>query len=87
MTTIYYPTITSTLAWVSGQYTCVLFGWDPCSDLHIAVSAFYLICGYFVNAMSPKLAGKFQVSATFIKFVPLLVMGVVGTIVGLKMVT
>ena len=84
MTTIYYPTITSTLAWVSGQYTCVLFGWDPCSDLHIAVSAFYLICGYFVNAMSPKLAGKFQVSATFIKFVPLLVMGVVGTIVGLK---
>ena len=26
MTTIYYPTITSTLAWVSVQYTCVLFG-------------------------------------------------------------
>lgn len=77
MTTIYY------LAWVSGQYTCVLFGWDPCNDLHIAVSAFYLICGYFVNAISPKLAGKFQVSATFIKFIPLLVMGVVGTIVGL----
>lgn len=83
MTTIYYPTITSTLAWVSAQYTCVLFGWDPCSDLHLVIAAFYLIMGYFVNAISPKIAGKFQVSATFIKFVPLLVMGVVGTIVGL----
>ena len=83
MTTIYYPTITSTLAWVSAQYTCVLFGWNPCSDIHLVIAAFSLIMGYLINAISPKIAGKFQVSATFIKFVPLLVMGVVGTIVGL----
>lgn len=83
MTTIYYPTITSTLAWVSAQYTCVLFGWSVASDLHLVVAAFYLIMGYLVNAISPKIAGKFQVSATFIKFVPLIIMGVVGTVVGL----
>jgi Amino acid permease. len=28
MTMIYYPTLTSVLAWVSARYTAVLFGWD-----------------------------------------------------------
>jgi len=28
MAAIYYPTLTSVLAWVSARYTCVLFGWD-----------------------------------------------------------
>ncbi|MEZ4628480.1 MAG: hypothetical protein R2912_10520 [Eubacteriales bacterium] len=26
--TIYYPTLTSVLAWVSARYTAVLFGWS-----------------------------------------------------------
>ena len=83
VSTIYYPTLTSTLAWVSAQYTCTLFGWGVASDLHLAIAGFYLIAGYSLNALSPKLAGKFQVSATFIKLVPLLLMAVIGTIVGL----
>lgn len=28
MAAIYYPTLTSVLAWVSARYTCVLLGWD-----------------------------------------------------------
>ena len=83
VSTIYYPTLTSTLAWVSAQYTCTLFGWGTASDLHLVIAAFYLIAGYALNALSPKLAGKFQVSATFIKLVPLLLMAVIGTVVGL----
>ncbi len=83
MTFIYYPTLTSTLAWISAQYTVQLFGFDPTSDLHLALAGFYLIAGYALNALSPKLAGKFQVSATFIKLIPLAFMAVVGTIVGL----
>lgn len=83
MTTIYYPTLTSCLAWISAQYTCVLFGWDPATDLHLAIAAFYLVAGYAVNALSPKLAGKFQVSCTFIKLIPLAVMALVGTVAGL----
>ncbi len=80
--TIYYPTLTSVLAWVSARYTAVLFGWSIVGPECMVIAAFYLIASYAVNALSPKLAGKFQVSTTIIKLVPLLLMGVVGCIVG-----
>jgi APA family basic amino acid/polyamine antiporter len=35
-----------------------------------------------MNALSPKLAGRFQVSATIIKLIPIVLMAVVGVIVG-----
>ncbi len=85
VSTIYYPAMTSVLAWVSARYTLVLFdaNADITSGLCIALGAFYLVAVYALNALSPKLAGKFQVSATVIKLIPLAVMVVVGTIVGL----
>ena len=85
VSTIYYPAMTSVLAWVSARYTLVLFdaNADITSGLCIALGAFYLAAVYALNVLSPKLAGKFQVSATVIKLVPLAVMIVVGTIVGL----
>ena len=85
VSTIYYPAMTSVLAWVSARYTLVLFdaNADITSGLCIALGAFYLVAVYALNVLSPKLAGKFQVSATVIKLVPLAVMIVVGTIVGL----
>jgi len=36
-----------------------------------------------MNALAPKLAGKFQVSTTIIKLIPLFLMAIIGTIVGL----
>jgi len=84
VSTIYYPAMTSVLAWVSARYTLVVFGnGDMTGGLCIALGAFYLVAAYALNALSPKLAGKFQVSSTVIKLVPLAVMIVVGTIVGL----
>lgn len=85
VSTIYYPAMTSVLAWVSARYTLVLFdaNADITSGLCIALGAFYLVLSYTLNVLSPKLAGKFQVSATVIKLIPLAVMVVVGTIVGL----
>ena len=85
VSTIYYPAMTSVLAWVSARYTLVLFdaNADITSGLCIALGAFYLVAVYALNVLSPKLAGKFQVSATVIKLVPLAIMIVVGTIVGL----
>ena len=44
---------------------------------------YYMVCAYAVNALSPKLAGKFQVATTVIKFIPLALMAVVGIIFGL----
>lgn len=83
MTTMYYPIITSTLAWVSAQYTVILLGLDISSGSHLAIATFYMIMGYGVNSLAPKIAGKFQVSTTVIKLIPLFIMGIVGTIIGL----
>lgn len=84
MALIYYPTLTSVLAWVSARYTCVLFGFDIVGPEAMAISCFYLVGSYTLNALSPILAGKFQVSTTIIKLIPLGLMAVVGTIVGLS---
>lgn len=83
MATIYNPTLTSVLAWVSARYTCVLLGWDITGGSCMTIACFYLIASYAVNSLSPIVAGKFQVATTMIKLVPLLFMGVAGTIVGL----
>ena len=82
---IYYPAMTAVLAWVSARYTLVLFNpeADITSGLCMALGAFYLCVTYAVNILAPKLAGKFQISATVIKLIPLAIMVIVGTIAGL----
>lgn len=82
MVNIYYPAMTSVLAWVSARYFGVLFGWSLVSAEVMALAGFFLVASYTLNALSPKLAGKFQVSATVIKLIPLALMAIVGTIVG-----
>ena len=88
LSTIYFPAMTSVLAWVSARYTIVLFtGVDSfenmSSGLCLTLGAFYLCAIYAINILSPKIAGKLEVSATVIKLIPLAVIVVVGTIVGL----
>ncbi len=90
MSLIYYPAMTSVLAWVSARYTIVaifnvtsvderaLFG-PEC----ITIALFYLVLAYFINAVAPKIAGKVQISTTFIKMVPIVFIALVGTIIGL----
>ncbi len=79
---IYYPSMTGVLAWVSARYFGVMFGWSLVSAEVLALAGFFLIASYTMNALSPKLAGKFQVSATVIKLIPICLMAVVGTVVG-----
>lgn len=83
LTTIYYPAITSVLAWVSARYFCELFGMDITGGGCLAIAAFFMCASYGVNAISPKLAGKFQVSTTVIKLIPLIAVGLIGTVIGL----
>ncbi len=83
MSTIYYPTLTSVLGWISASYTCSLFNIPSSTGAQLALAGAFLVAGFAVNSLSPKLAGRFQVSATFIKLIPLVLMGVVGLIVGL----
>lgn len=83
MVNIYYPGMTSVLAWVSARYLGVLFGWSMTGPEVMALAGFFLIASYTMNALSPKLAGKFQISATVIKLIPIVLMAIVGTSVGL----
>ncbi len=83
VTTIYYPAMTSVLAWVSARYFGVLFGWEMWSPEVMILAGFFLIMSYVVNALSPKIAGYFQVSATVVKLIPLVLMSIVGVIAGL----
>ena len=79
---IYYPGMTSVLAWVSARYFGEIIGWNMGSPQVMLLAGFFLIFSYTLNALSPKLAGKFQVSATAIKLIPIVLMAIVGTIVG-----
>ncbi len=84
MATIYYPTLTSVLAWVSARYFCVLMGWDIVGGQAMVISCFFLITSFVINTLAPKIGGKLQVSTTFIKLIPLFLMAIVGTFTGLQ---
>ena len=96
--TIYYPAMTSVLCWVTARYTLeFIVSVNPAFPLIIpaaeggciigpeciALSLLILCFSFAVNALSPKLAGKFQTSTTVIKLIPLGLMAVVGIIYGL----
>ena len=84
ISTIYYPAMTGVLAWVSARYTLVLFGSQEITGgLCMTLAGTYLIVIYALNTLSPKLSEKFHISSTFIKLIPLVIMVIVGSIVGL----
>ena len=80
---IYYPAMTSVLVWVTARYTGVLFGWDITGANVMTLGMIYLVAILAVNAFSPIIAGKLQVSTTVIKLIPLFLMGFVGLVYGL----
>ena len=96
--TIYFPGMTSALAWLSARYTLeFITSVNPAFPMTVpaaqggciigpecmALALFYLCMAYSMNALSPKLAGKFQTSTTVIKLIPLGLMAIVGLIYGL----
>lgn len=98
MAIIYYPSLVSVLAWLSSRYTLVFLttafpgitltvpaeeGGCVAGPECMALSMFFLCGAYAVNALSPKLAGRFQVGTTIVKLVPLLLLAVAGTFAGL----
>ena len=90
VTTIYTPALSSILAFFAAMMFLQLFGISAIdfatgtiNPVAIGVGAGFLMFGYGINALSPKLAGRLQVGMTVIKLIPLLLMGIVGTIVGL----
>lgn len=98
MSAIYYPSMTSVLAWLSARYTLAFItSCFPSFPLVIPaaeggcligpecmiLTLLYLVLTYVINALSPKMGGKLQNGTTIIKLIPLALMAVVGILVGL----
>lgn len=80
MTFVYYPTLVAVLAWVSANYSVGLLGLE--SGVWV-IASLYMIVFFVLNCLSPVLAGKWQVSATVIKLIPLALVACVGIVSGL----
>lgn len=86
MAVIYYPVLTAILSWVSAKYTAAMFlnVDDPSISIQVyLIAIFYIVAIYVLNLTAPILAGKLQVSTTFIKLIPLVLMAIFGIIKGL----
>ncbi len=79
-TFIYYPSLTGVLAWVSANYTVGLL---EMGDFLWPLSFIYLTLFFALNFFSPLLAGKWQVTATVIKLIPLVLVAAVGGFAGM----
>jgi APA family basic amino acid/polyamine antiporter len=82
LATILYPSLASVLSWVSGKYVGALFGWESNSGDVMLLAGIFLIFSYGINVISPRIAGKIQISATIIKLIPLILMAIIGTAAG-----
>lgn len=81
MTTFYYPIIASIVALFAGQYFFILIGHPEIGLTHWGnfIFAFViLVIVVVINYVSPMIAAKFQVSATVIKLIPILLIAVAG---------
>ena len=96
--TIYFPSMTAALAWLTARYTLeFVVSVNPSFKMVIpaaeggcmigpecmALTLFFLCGVYTLNVLSPKLGGKMQTSTTVIKLIPLTLMAVVGLVYGL----
>ena len=81
LTFVYYPTLVAVLAWVSGNYTVGLLGAGP--GMVWVLAFVYLTSFFLLNYYSPILAGKWQVTSTVVKLIPLGLVAVVGGAAGL----
>ena len=85
MATIYYPSLTAILAWITSRYICVFFGTsDLFGGTAILFTAFTLILLFVINSLAPKFSGRMQVVSTAAKLLPLVCMAVFGTISGMQ---
>ena len=81
-TFLYYPTLIAVVCYVVGIYVCMLFNLPSTLEIKMLIGLIATFVLFAVNLFSTKLAGYFQTSATFIKLIPLILIGVAGFIFG-----
>lgn len=85
MNFIYYPTLIAILSWLAATITASMLSLEnPITGSYTWFMAVaYMIITYVLGFISPILAGRWQISATTIKLIPLLLIAFVGLFTGL----
>lgn len=81
-TFVYFPSLIAVIAWVTGIYTCALFGIKDTLENQILVGIGFMVLIYAVNILSVKIGGYFQNVTTVIKLIPLLSIALIGVFLG-----
>lgn len=77
MATVYYPSLVSTLSFLTAKYTLLAFGVEN-GFIFFFSAILFLAVAFLQNACSPHLSGKVQLATTFIKLIPLFLMILLG---------
>lgn len=82
---IYYPILVGTLGFVTMGYFYSLCGFEGARvTWHFWLATITLITlSFLLNAVAPKIAGYYQVSTTVIKLIPIFIIAIMGSIIGL----
>lgn len=82
LTFIYYPTIAVVVSWVIGVYVDILFHLQATLELQMIIGFIFLSICFVYNILLSKLGAIFQDVSTFIKMLPLLLLGILGILFG-----
>ncbi|MDZ4994276.1 amino acid permease [Clostridium perfringens] len=81
-TLLYYPTLIAVVSWVTGIYTCMLFGIEGTLEIQILIGLAVIGILFLFNVLSAKAGGYFQNASTIIKLIPLVLIALVGLVYG-----
>lgn len=81
-TFLYYPTLIAVVSWVTGIYTCILFGIEGTLESQILIGLAVIGILFIFNVLSAKAGGYFQNASTVIKLIPLILIAIVGIAYG-----
>lgn len=79
---LYYPTALAIVCYVVGMYTCMLFGIPATLITQMFIGLLIASALFILNIFSKRLAAYFQTAATFIKLIPLILIGILGFVFG-----
>lgn len=81
-TFLYYPTLIAVVSWVTGIYTCILFGIEGTLESQILIGLAVIGILFIFNVLSAEAGGYFQNASTVIKLIPLILIAIVGIAYG-----
>lgn len=81
-TFVYFPTITVVVAWVVGIYVDILFAFNATLEFQMLTGFIFLLLCFLYNVLIPRFGSLFQDISTFVKLLPLFLLGVLGMIYG-----